>query len=161
MTQTPISPGAGRVTPASRRSRDFHRRIRRQFNRRGRRQFLCKAAEEIVSDLFGRTIDQTLTDLRQFATHSRFGGVGENGAVAFRRQNDLRIAFRKARDTTLAFTREAAAMWRIEIGEADLSLKGRFYRPDLQRCGRDKVCWVGLFDLLAAGDARLKCIGVV
>ena len=62
MTQTPISPGAGRVTPASRRSRDFHRlTVKRVERLTDDSAAITLAVPGDLADVFAFAAGQSLT----------------------------------------------------------------------------------------------------
>src|SRR5215475_14244931 len=84
-------------------------RLRCGSLRSRRAEHTGKAAEEIVSNLLGGTVDQALTDLRELAADVCVCGVGKGSSAFFRGQQHFSVSFCKTGHAALTLARKYAA----------------------------------------------------
>src|SRR6185437_3261560 len=109
--------------------------------------------EKIVSDLLGRAIDQTLTELGELAADLRLDVVSKQRTAILFRQRDGRPAFGKAGNPAVALARYLIAVGRVEIGEMNLAFETRLHGTYFGDSDRLQFGIGNLIELLAAGNA--------
>src|ERR1700720_1890449 len=117
--------------------------------------------EELVGELLGGAVDEALAELGELAADLGLDVVGQERAAILVGERDRRAALGETGNAAVAFARDAIAVGRVEIGEANFAFEARLHRADL--VGRDRLeLGVGkLLQRLTPGDARLERVRVV
>src|ERR1700682_3129495 len=114
-----------------------------------------QAAKEVVGNLFGSSIDQSLADLGKLAANGGARRIGECSPAIGRCQTHFSVSFGETRHATLTFATQNAAVGSVELREGNLAFESCLHRADLQRGDGNKFRRTGFLDLLASGNAKL------
>src|SRR6476661_10296024 len=110
---------------------------------------LGEIREKLVGQFLGRTVDQPLPELGEFAADLRLDIVRQQRAAILLGQRHGRATLGEAGDATLTFSGDLVAVGRIEIAQHDLTLEAGRYRSDLHLGNRAKTVFIGLLQFLA------------
>src|SRR5579883_2267190 len=102
------------------------RNARSRRRRHGSGEFL----EEIVGSLLRGAADQALAELRQLTADLRLDVIAQQRAAILVGQRHFGAPLGKAGNTSLAFTGDAIAARRVEVGKPHLALPARLDGPD-------------------------------
>src|SRR5262249_41298448 len=86
--------------------------------------------EEIIGELFGRAVNEPLTELSKLAANLRLDCVTEQRSTVIRLEFHRCAAGSKASDTAVTLAAYLVSIWRIKIGQRHLAFEARFDGTD-------------------------------